>query len=176
VIDFKNNNIYLIGMMGSWKSTIGSNLAKKLDMNFFDTDDVVEELTEMKISDIFKKYGEKKFRQMEKAFFLEKGKEFNQLFSTGGGIILDNENREILKKGITFLLEASPDIIAARIHNKSKRPLLKESENLEAELSAIWQKRQGYYYESAQHIIKTDNLQPSEVIDKILKILKKIDE
>ena len=169
-------NIYLIGMMGSWKSTIGLNLAKKLDMNFFDIDDVIEELTEMKITDIFKKFGETKFREMEKAFFLEKSKESNQLFSTGGGIILDNENRKILKKGTTFLLETSPSIIATRIHNTNKRPLIQGSDNLEKQLSDIWLERQKYYYESSKHIIKTDNLKPSDVIDEILKLLKNIDE
>ena len=169
-------NIYLIGMMGSWKSTIGSNLAKILDMNFFDIDDVIEELTEMKITDIFKQLGEAKFREMEKAFFIEKSKGSNQLFSTGGGIILDNENRKILKKGTTFLLETSPSIIATRIHNTNKRPLIKDPDNLEKQLSDIWLERQKYYYESSQHIIKTDNLKPSDVIDEILKLLKNIDE
>ena len=169
-------NIYLIGMMGSWKSTIGSNLAKILDMNFFDIDDVIEELTEMKITDIFKQLGEAKFREMEKAFFIEKSKGSNQLFSTGGGIILDNENRKILKKGTTFLLETSPSIIATRIHNTNKRPLIKDPDNLEKQLSDIWLERQKYYYESSQHIIQTDNLKPSDVIDEILKLLKNIDE
>lgn len=171
-----NKNIYLIGMMGSWKSTIGSNLAKILDMNFFDIDDVIEELTEMKITDIFKKFGETKFREMEKAFFQEKSKGSNQLFSTGGGIILDNENRKILRKGTTFLLETSPSILSTRIHNTNKRPLIKGSDNLEKQLSDIWSERQKYYYESSQHIIKTDNLEPSDVIDEILKLLKNIDE
>ncbi len=170
----KNNNIYLIGMMGSWKSTIGFNLAKALKMSFIDIDDVIEELNEMKIADIFKKYGEKKFRQMEKAFFIEKTKVFNQLFSTGGGIILDHENRKILKKGITFLLDTSPKIIASRIHNTNKRPLLKENINIENQLTAIWEARKEYYYESAQYVIKTDHLQPQSVIDEILKILKNI--
>ena len=159
-------------MMGSWKSTIGSKIAKLLKMEFFDTDDVIEEVTEMKVSDIFREFGEVKFREMEQAFFIEKTKQNNQLFSTGGGIVLDSKNRKILKNGITFLLETSPSVLVSRIHNTNKRPLLKGTGNLEKKLHSIWNEREKYYLESAQHIIKTDNLQPQQVIETILETLK----
>ena len=71
----KNKNIFLIGMMGSWKSTVGKILASALDMEFIDTDDVIEEVTEMKVSDIFSEFGESRFREMELAFFKEKSKQ-----------------------------------------------------------------------------------------------------
>ena len=64
-------NIFLIGMMGSWKSTVGKKLAQKIQMEFIDTDDAIEEFMEMKISEIFYEFGEKKFREMETAFFNE---------------------------------------------------------------------------------------------------------
>ena len=91
-----NNNLFLIGMMGSWKSTVGRELSKVLDMEFVDTDDAIEEINEMKMADIFKEFGEKRFREMEKAFFIEKAKQPGQIFSTGGGIILRKENRKVL--------------------------------------------------------------------------------
>ena len=99
----KNKNIFLIGMMGSWKSTVGSKLASTLDMEFIDTDDAIEEITEMKISDIFREFGEERFREMETAFFVEKAKQSGQVFSTGGGIVLSSENQKVLiENGTTF--------------------------------------------------------------------------
>ena len=90
-------------MMGSWKSTVGRKLANVLNMEFVDTDDVIEEVTEMKISDIFSEFGEIRFREMEMAFLKEKSLQKGQIFSTGGGIVLQSSNRNILKNnGTTF--------------------------------------------------------------------------
>ena len=109
---------------------------------------------------------------METAFFIEKAKQSGQVFSTGGGIVLKAGNRKVLQEnGTTYLLDASPATLAKRIHNTSKRPLLPESDNLEAQLQKIWAERRGFYTESAHHIIATDELQPEEVIGEIMKIL-----
>ena len=160
-------------MMGSWKSTVGRKLADALDMKFVDTDDAIEEVTDMKISDIFREFGEKRFREMETAFFVEKAKQSGHVFSTGGGIILSAENRKVLKEnGTTFLLDAFPKTLTDRIHNTTKRPLLTESDNLEDRLKTIWNDRSELYINSAHHIIKTDNLEPPQVLDEILKILE----
>ena len=67
-------------MMGSWKSTIGRKLSEILDLQFIDTDDAIEEMTEMKVSDIFREFGEKRFREMESAFFIEKSKQSELIF------------------------------------------------------------------------------------------------
>ena len=118
-------NLFLIGMMGSWKSTIGRKLAKALNLEFIDTDDAIEEVTEMKVADIFREFGEDKFREMETAFFIEKAKQPGQVISTGGGIVLGAETRKVLREnGTTFLLNASPTTLANRIQNTKKRPLL----------------------------------------------------
>ena len=169
----KNKNLFLIGMMGSWKSTVGSKLAEYLKMEFIDTDDAIEEITEMKVADIFREFGEKRFREMEKAFFIEKAKKPGQIFSTGGGIVLEKQNRNVLQNnGICFFLDTSPQILAQRIHNTDKRPLLADSDNLENRLKTIWKDRSEFYKISAHHIIKTDKLKPLEVLDQILKILE----
>ena len=165
-------NLFIIGMMGSWKTTVGKKLAEALDMEFVDTDDAIEEVTEMKISDIFRELGEDRFRKMETAFFIEKAKQSGQVFATGGGIVLGAEARKVLREnGTTFLLDALPETLAKRIHNTSKRPLLTESDNLEAQLQKIMDERRDYYRESAHHIIATDELQPEGVIGEIMKIL-----
>ena len=159
-------------MMGSWKSTVGRKLSEALNLEFIDTDDAIEEVTEMKISVIFREFGEEKFREMEAAFFVEKAKQPGHVISTGGGIVLIAETRKVLREnGTTFLLDASPATLAKRIHNTSKRPLLTESDNLEAKLQKIWDERRDYYRESAHHIIATDELQPEEVIEEIMKII-----
>jgi len=166
-------NLFLIGMMGSWKSTVGRKLAVVLDLEFIDTDDAIEEVTEMKIADIFQEFGEDKFREMETAFFVEKAKQHGQLFSTGGGVVLSAKNRNVLQKnGITFLLDASPQTLASRIYNTSKRPLLTDSDNLEERMQLIWDERHQFYLDSAHHVILTDDLEPPQVLDEILKILE----
>ena len=71
-------NLFLIGMMGSWKSTVGQKLATAMDMEFVDIDDAIEEVTEMKISDIFRDFGEDRFREMETAFFMEKSRKLQK--------------------------------------------------------------------------------------------------
>ena len=166
-------NLFIIGMMGSWKTTVGKKLAEAMDMEFVDTDDAIEEVTEMKISDIFKEFGESHFRKMETAYFIEKAKQTGQVFSTGGGIVLGSRNRKILAKyGTTFFLNASTEILAARIHNSTKRPLLTDSEDVQLRLEQIWKEREIYYKGSAHHIIDTNNLNSVQVLDEILNLLK----
>ena len=168
-----NSNLFLIGMMGSWKSTVGLKLAEALGMEFIDTDDAIEEMTEMKVAEIFKEFGEERFRKMEMAFFIEKAKQHGQIFSTGGGIVLEKQNRNVLQNnGICFLLDATPKTLAERIHNTNKRPLLIDSDNLEGRLQTIWQDRSSFYTDCAHHVIKTDALNPPQVLDKILDILE----
>ena len=158
--------------MGSWKSTVGRKLSDALNLEFIDTDDAIEEVTEMKISDIFRDFGEDRFREMETAFFIEKAKQAGQVFSTGGGIVLNPENRKVLKYGTTFFLNASTNTLANRIHNTTKRPLLANSENLETCLEKIWNERKSLYIGSAHHTIDTDNLNPKLVLYEILNFLE----
>ena len=160
-------------MMGSWKTTVGRKLAETTGMEFIDIDDAIEEVTEMKISDIFREFGEVRFRKMETAFFIEKAKQTGMVFSTGGGIVLDLENREILKNnGTTFFLKASTETLAKRIHNTEKRPLLTNRVNLQSRLEEIWNERIKFYNNSAHYVIETDNLNPVKVLDEILNLLE----
>ena len=152
---------------------MGWKLAEALDIEFVDTDDAIEEVTEMKISDIFREFGEDRFREMETAFFIEKAKQTGQVFSTGGGIVLGSENRKVLKKyGTTFFLNASIEILVDRIHNTMKRPLLTNIENVQLRLEQIWKERKIFYKDSAHHTIDTDKLNPQQVLDEILNLLE----
>ena len=168
------NNIYLIGMMGSGKSTIGQKLANKLNMTHVDLDDDIEAINEMTITEIFSNAGEQKFRDMELAYFSEKSKQKNNIFSTGGGIILQKENRSILQNtGTTFFLEADCQILLDRMTNIKKRPLLNVDNPLNNMLS-IWNKRKQYYYEASHYTINTNTLSVNDVTKKILKKLNDV--
>jgi len=162
------NNIYLIGMMGSGKSTVGKKLATNLNMHYVDTDSDIESINQMNISEIFQQSGEKKFREMESAYFIEKSKQENQIFSTGGGIILDQRNCQILKNnGVTFFLETDCEVLLNRMINISRRPLLNNQNSIE-KMSFIWEERKKYYYESCDYIINTNNLSIDDVVNEIV--------
>ena len=163
------NNIYLIGMMGSGKSVVGEKVAAHLAMEHIDVDSEIEYINQMDIQNIFETMGEGKFREMESAYFIEKAKQNNQIFSTGGGIILNDENCNILKnKGTTFFLKADCQVLFSRINKISKRPLLDVKKPIES-LSLIWEQRKALYYKSCHHIIETDRLSIDEVVDELVQ-------
>jgi shikimate kinase len=165
-------NIFLIGMMGSWKSTVGKKLATALILKFIDTDDEIEESTEQTIADIFDERGESQFREMESAYFMEKSKQSGYVISTGGGIVLTEMNRFVLKNnGISIFLMASPETLSHRIKNTDMRPLLHEDNQL-MELSKIWKDRKELYEASAHLTIETDSLNPEQVLEIIIKKLE----
>ena len=166
------NNIYLIGLMGSGKSTVGKDLSKKINMGFVDIDDDIKAVNEMKMAEIFDNFGEKKFREMESAYFIEKSKQKNNIFSTGGGIIFKQENRsDLINNGTTILLEADCHTLLNRIKDSTDRPLISESNSLD-KISNIWKKRKEHYYNSCHHVINCTKLSINEVVDKIIKIVK----
>ena len=172
----ESKNIFLIGMMGSWKSTVGRELAISLDLKFIDTDDEIEESTEQSIVDIFKQRGETQFRKMETAYFIEKSQQPGFVISTGGGIVAMEANRNALKNnGITIFLKASPETLSYRIKNTDKRPLLHGNDAL-FQLSSIWKERKVFYEASAHLTIETDRLNPAQVLDVIIKKLENNDE
>jgi len=165
------SNIFLIGMMGSWKSTVGKKLASSLDLQFIDTDDEIEEATAQTVAEIFEERGEAQFREMEMAYFVEKSLQRGFVISTGGGIVISQENRTALQNnGITIFLKATPETLSHRIKNTDKRPLLHRDDSL-MNLSKIWNERETFYTSSAQFIIETDRLNPYQVTQEILKIL-----
>ena len=157
-------------MMGSWKSSVGKLLAIELGMELIDTDDAIEEMTEMKISEIFSELGETKFREMESAFFIEKSRQTGFVFSTGGGIVLNENNRNALQNnGTTILLRANPKILTNRLRNTQKRPLLSIANELETRLTVIWNERKTLYESSSHLTVDTDDLESVDVLQKILE-------
>ena len=166
-----SSNIFLIGMMGSWKSTIGRKLARSLDSKFIDTDDEIEEATAMSVAEIFQERGESQFREMETAYFVEKSQQSGYIISTGGGIVVTEKNRVALRNnGFTIFLKASPETLSNRIKNTDKRPLLHGDDPL-FRISKIWNERKEFYESSAHLIIETDRLNPVQVLEIIIEKL-----
>lgn len=120
------NNIYLIGMPGCGKSTIGKIIADKLNLRHIDADKYLEEKFFQTIPDIFSLYGEEDFRQKESIVLEELSKMSNLLVSTGGGVVVREKNKEIMKKsGIVVFINTNPENILAN-SKLSGRPLLKD--------------------------------------------------
>lgn len=161
--------IFLVGMMGSWKSTVGKKLAEITKRNFIDIDDEIEGKTSSLIVDIFKYDGEVHFRKLESKALRENASVGNTIISTGGGAILQPENRIILKtKGYTIYLKASPEVLANRIRNIEKRPLLNNGISLATQLNKILIERKSFYKEVAHFTLDTDLMTSNETTQAII--------
>jgi shikimate kinase len=120
-----SKNIILIGLMGSGKTTIGKFLAQKLNKKFIDTDEYIETEEKISINEIFSRFGESCFRNLETDIIKKICQADNQIISTGGGIVERPKNLDILKKnGIIFYLYAPVEELYQRIKNEKNRPLL----------------------------------------------------
>ena len=163
-------NIALIGMMGSGKSTIGKLLADKLNMKFIDTDEEIIKLSNCSINKIFETQGEKAFREIEKIVLSKVLKLDNQIISTGGGIIKEEQNRELLKGVTTIYLQADDSTLFERVKNDNTRPLL-NTNNLLTTIQTILSERK-HLYEKATLIIDTTNKSPENIVKEIMEKIK----
>ena len=167
-----NNNIFLIGMMGSGKSTISRLLSQALKLPYIDTDKDILSVLDIKISDI----SELKFRQLESVYFLERTKNDCCIYATGGGIILSEKNRKCIQNnGIGIFLDTSINILYERLikTNLDTRPLLNKI-NLKEQLNIILKDRKEYYESCAKIKICTNNLLEEEVVEKIITELQNL--
>lgn len=167
-------NIVLIGMMGTYKTTAGKIVAKKLGAKFLDTDKILAARFKMSIDKYFNKFGEQSFREEESKLCLELMYEQDAVISTGGGIIKNPENIKALKKnGIIICLMASPNQIYNRIKNFRTRPLLKTADPL-IRIKEILAQREQIYIESADTVINNDYMSGNQTAELILKYIKEV--
>ncbi len=161
-------NLVFLGMMGSGKSSIGSIISKKLNIDFVDIDQEIEKKTGMKILNIFQKKGEKYFREIEEITSLNILKKNKVVISLGGGAFLNDKIRgEILKNHISFWLNWNTKTLIDRIKDSQKRPIASSlSRN---ELVKLIKKR-SIVYSKAMYKIDCDNLSKKEVVKDILNI------
>lgn len=159
--------IVLVGPMGAGKSTIGKLLAGILRLPFADSDRVIEERTGADIPWIFDVEGEDGFRQRETAVLRDLLAEGPMVLATGGGIVIREENRELLKGDSTVVyLTASVDQLVERTHKDKKRPLLQVA-NPEAKIRELIAQRHPLYQEVADLVIQTDRRGPKAVAQDI---------
>ena len=166
-------NIILTGFMGAGKSTVGMRLAERLKMEFVDLDREIEKVTGMSVNQIFKRYGEIRFRSEENLMVEKLAKRDGLVIATGGGTVLREENMQILRKnGIIILLEASPEEIFARVSRKrGTRPLLRKNltiENIEAMLAD-----RDPFYQQADHRINTSGKDLDTIVKEIMNQCRK---
>jgi shikimate kinase len=165
----KINNIILTGFMGAGKTTVGQITARKLNWTFVDTDSLIETEINCSIREFFCVHGEGIFRDIESRILEKVLQEKNQVISTGGGIILRETNRNMMKlHGIVVWLKASPEVIFGRVKNDMSRPVLGEQPDLER-IKEILSKRLPLYAE-ADFILETDNLSPETISTHLTQI------
>lgn len=178
VINYINFNlkykpIILIGMMAAGKSAIGRILAKSLNRNFYDIDQNIEDRYHMKIYEIFEKYGEEKFRDIEHEEIKKIDKKSNNIISTGGGAFTFKRNYSILNKiGLTIWLNTNKNTIIERLKkNINNRPLLKDVD-IETYIGSLLLKRSPLYSKANLTII-SKNYSKIEMKNKVLFEIKK---
>ena len=157
--------------MASGKSTVGRKLSKKLGLEFFDVDNEIENKAGAKIAWIFDVEGEEKFRDREYEAFSKLSNIENCVISTGGGIVLREENRELLNKGTVIYLEISIQTQLERTINDQDRPLLYGVDK-EKTLRKIAEIRNPIYEACSDITIKETN-DPNQAVDLIILELKK---
>ena len=161
-------NIVFLGMMGSGKSIIGLLISKKLNLQFYDIDQLIEKELKMSISDIFEKKGEKFFREFEEKITLKVLKKKETVVSLGGGAFMNKKIREEIRKNhFSFWLKWDPKTLIKRIQNNTKRPIAIKSST--SELLDLIKKRSKVYSRS-KYKINCEQLSKNEIVNKIIDV------
>ena len=168
-MDFKN--IFIIGSMGSGKTSIGKILAKNNHLSFLDTDHEIIRSCGYSIPDIFEKFGEEHFRNLETEQLRKMDTIENHVISTGGGIILRDDNKKLMKDlGIIIFLDINIGSQVDRVKNRKNRPLL-SNKNLKDNLLSLKKIRDPIYKKISNYIIDVSGKEREQVINEIQKII-----
>jgi len=165
----EKRNIFLVGPMGAGKSTIGRELADKLHLDFYDSDQEIERRTGADIAWVFDLEGEEGFRKREEAVIDDLTEKQGIVLATGGGSVISNQVRNRLSaRGIVVYLETTIDKQVARTQRDRRRPLLQTSEEPRAVLEKLAVERNPLYEEIADVIVQTDDQSAKVVANKIV--------
>lgn len=161
------NNIYFIGFMGTGKSTISRQMAATTGYKEIDTDQEIVKQENMRIPEIFEKYGEEYFRSLETEFLKGMKKRQHCIVSCGGGMVLREENVKLMKEtGVIVLLTATPETVLERVKNGKERPILNGHMNVQY-IRELMEKRETYYQAAGEIVISTDG---REVLDMVREL------
>lgn len=167
-------NIFLIGFMGAGKSTIAKELQTMLHMNLVEMDARIVEEQGMSINEIFDRFGEAHFRDVESRLVLTIGKEGNSIVSCGGGVVVRPENVTNMKKnGKIIFLAATPETIYERVKDSKDRPILNGHMNVEY-ISELMEKRRALYESAADIRIDVDGKTVIAVCEEIVRTLSDV--
>lgn len=148
-------NVYLVGMMGAGKTTVGKRLAKQLDLKFIDLDQYIEKSTGVSVATVFEIEGESGFRMRESQALAQLALEQNAVIATGGGAVLNPLNRACMQaSGFVVYLHAPPDLLYARTRHDKSRPLLQVADPL-GRIASLVEKRDPLYREIADLVVES---------------------
>ena len=166
-------NIFLIGYMGTGKSTVAAHMAKQFGLEVLEMDQMIVEREGMSISDIFAKQGESYFRDVETNLLIEIQSQENKVVSCGGGVVLREQNVEEMRKGGKIvLLSAKAETILERVKDDDSRPLLQGNKNIEF-INDMLEKRRPKYESAADIIIETDAKQVADICSEIFEQIER---
>ncbi|WP_411337553.1 shikimate kinase [Ruminococcus gauvreauii] len=167
------NHIILIGFMGSGKTSVGKQLAKVMQLPFVDMDELIVQKSGMEITEIFERYGEAHFRELETECLKELSEDRERkVLSVGGGLPVQSRNQPYLKNmGTVILLEASVQTLLRRLKHDSSRPMLKGGD-LQQKIETLQEQRKAEYEKVSDVRVVTDNKGFSQIVDEIRKIVE----
>jgi len=164
--------LWLIGMMGSGKTSVGVEVAARRGVDFVDTDELVTAVTDLSIPEIWRHQGEEEFRRLERQMIASAAAEDEPMvIGTGGGAVLDDDNIEVMRRsGTVIWLAASPETLARRIGRDSNRPLLAAADAPVEVLRTVLAEREEKYRRAAHAVVTTDHKRIEEVVEEVLAL------
>ncbi len=169
----KGINVYLIGMMGVGKTSVGRILAPKLGYGFFDTDVLIEQVAHQSIKEIFAKSGEDAFRQLETQVLAEISAYYNLTIATGGGIVQQQKNWSYLHHGLVVWLDAPVELLLARLQDDTSRPLLQKPDPA-AQLQKLLSQRQRLYAQADIKITQEADETPEQIATRVIQAIPQV--
>ena len=170
-------SLYLVGMMGVGKSTVGRAIAQSLKYRFFDTDDLIEQVAQQSIPDIFASDGETAFRTLETQVLSQLSSHTRSVIATGGGIVTQQNNWQLLRHGAIIWLDAPVDVILDRLRANpeevANRPLL-QTQNPEETLTKLLADRQSLYANADLRITIAAGDRPETIVQQVLSGIRTI--
>lgn len=167
-------NIFLIGFMGCGKSTVAAKLNQMYGMHVVEMDQEISVRQKMSIPEIFEKYGEEYFRNLESNLLQEIQTGTNQVVSCGGGVVLRTKNvAEMRKNGRIVLLTAKPENVLRRVRENDDRPILKGRKTVK-DITELMEARREKYEEAADIVVATDDKSVSVICEEIMQKIKEI--
>jgi len=166
------SNIYLVGMMGAGKTTLGKALAHRMGHEFLDTDRLLVERTGVPVATIFEIEGEAGFRRRESGVLAEVARREGCVVATGGGIVLSEDNRRAMREsGTVVYLRARLENLWERTRHDTTRPLLATA-NPRATLESLLEEREPLYREAAHVVVDTGSQSSSTLVNRVLSALR----